>query len=108
MKTSTVPNSIYLGYNDAVWEDGKIVSKEVPGLYLKRNVHRQFAFYEMACRMTSFREYTIENKIISVETNAPYEVSVKEIPKTEIDLGFERITQAMELLVHNNLVGFGL
>lgn len=107
IKTSNVPNSIYLGYNDAEIQDGKLVIKPVEGTYIKRNVHRQMAFYHMACK-SKWTSHKIECKIIAVETNAPYEVSVKKLTDETLKLGMYKIQLAMSLLENNKLVGYDL
>lgn len=107
IKTSNVPNSIYLGYNDVEIQDKKLVFKQVEGTYIKRNVHRQMAFYKLACE-SKWPSYKMQCKIIAVETNAPYEVSVKKIIDETLKIGMYKIEQAMNLLNNHKLVGYDL
>lgn len=102
LKTTSVPVSIYTGYETQAIDDrGNIVPSKVEGTMYKRNVHRQLAFYRKAAEQ-AYPGYTFENALVCVvETNAPYDMTMVKIPKNYLELGTFRIDAAILTLKYH-------
>lgn len=97
LKTTSVPLSIYTGYNtQEINDEGKIVDKFVEGTMYKRNVHRQLAFYKIAAE-SLYKGYTFNSAyVLALETNIPYEVTMAKVNNAYLELGKKRIDYAFE------------
>lgn len=119
LKTTSTPLSIYLGYKthqlvDDLHPESKLYTRtlkevEVPGTYLKWNVHRQMAFYNRAVSF-EFPEYAfIEHPtIIACETKKPFEVRSFLLSYDALAVGDARVLTGINLLQETGLVGVGL
>lgn len=99
LKTVSMPLSIYLGYE----MDGE----KVEGVFMKRSVNRQLAFYMLASNSLPSGYYDITTNIIACETKGVFESQIYFLNADQMSKGLNRIRYGINLLNENNLVSMG-
>jgi hypothetical protein len=103
LKTTSIPLSIYFGHEAEQLDKDLMIEKvRVEGQMYKRHIHRQLAFYKVACEQ-AYPEYRVDIVgVIGVETVAPYEIGDCMIPHQYLQIGLNSINEAMRTLEKDN------
>jgi hypothetical protein len=114
LKTTSTPLSIYFGHTmsafveDSVSKSRILADVEVPGTFLKWQVHRQMAFYNRAVQARLGYHPMGSPVIIGCETKMPYEVQLRSLTYEELTIGDARVLKAIEMIDAMGLNGVGL
>jgi hypothetical protein len=99
LKTSSTPVDKYIGYEEyQLNEKGQYILRPTVPEFVRRDVHRQLAFYTMMAGYT-LPGYTYElPAVIAIETSAPFAMRYRGLNHGELNTGLAIVQQALNLV----------